>query len=76
MDSIRTTNNNHTDTLNKKEKEKAFKKTLELIKTEKLVVKLKKVPVNIYLFKVTNRNSRKRCDLCSKLTIKIPERRH
>ena len=42
MDSIRTTNNNHTDTLNKKEKEKAFTKTLELIKTEKLVVKLKK----------------------------------
>ena len=32
-------------------------------------------PVNIYLFKVTNRNTRKRCEICSKLTIKTPERR-
>ena len=31
---------------------------------------------NIYLFKVNNRNNRKRCEICSKLTIKIPERRH
>ena len=30
---------------------------------------------NIYLFKV-NRNSRKRCEICSKLTIKIQEQRH
>ena len=29
-----------------------------------------------YMFKVNNRNSRTRCELCSKLTIKIPERRH
>ena len=33
-------------------------------------------PTNIYLLKVNNRNSSKRCDICSKLTIKIPERRH
>ena len=32
-------------------------------------------PANIYLFKVNNRNSRKRCELLSKLTIKTPERR-
>ena len=31
---------------------------------------------NIYLFKVNNRNTRKRCDICSKLTIKTSERRH
>ena len=31
-------------------------------------------PANIYLFKVSNRNSWKRCEICSKLTIKIPER--
>ena len=31
-------------------------------------------PDNIYLFKVNNRNSTKRCDICSKLTIKKPER--
>ena len=33
-------------------------------------------PANIYLFKVNNRNTRKRCEICSKLIIKIPERRH
>ena len=26
-------------------------------------------PVNVYLFKVNNRNTRKRCGICSKLTI-------
>ena len=31
---------------------------------------------NIYLFKVNNRNTRKRCETCSKLTIKTPERCH
>ena len=30
---------------------------------------------NIYLFKFNNRNTRKRCEICSKLTIKTPERR-
>ena len=33
-------------------------------------------PANIYLFKVNNRNPRKRCQICSKLTIKTPERGH
>ena len=28
-----------------------------------------------YLFKVNNRNTRIRCEICSKLTIKTPERR-
>ena len=32
-------------------------------------------PANNYLLKVDNRNTRKRCDICSKLTIKTPERR-
>ena len=32
-------------------------------------------PANIYLYKVNNRNSRKRCEIFSKLTIKTPERR-
>ena len=32
-------------------------------------------PVNIYLFKFNNRNTRTRWEICSKLTIKIPERR-
>ena len=30
----------------------------------------------IYLLKVNNRNTRTRCEICSVLTIKIPERRH
>ena len=32
-------------------------------------------PANIYLFKVNSRNTKKRCEICSKLTIKIPEQR-
>ena len=32
-------------------------------------------PANIYLFNVNNRNTRTRCEICSKLTIKKPERR-
>ena len=32
-------------------------------------------PANIYFFKVNNRNTEKRCDIYSKLTIKTPERR-
>ena len=33
------------------------------------------IPANIYLFKVNNKDTRKRCKICSKLTIKTPERR-
>ena len=33
-------------------------------------------PVGIYLVKVNYRNTRTRCEICSKLTIKTPERRH
>ena len=29
-----------------------------------------------YMFKVYNRNTRIRCEICSKLTIKTPERRY
>ena len=32
-------------------------------------------PASIYFHKVTNRNTRKRCEIYSKLTIKAPERR-
>ena len=35
----------------------------------------KYVPAGIYLLKVNNRNTRTRCEICSKLTIKTPERR-
>ena len=33
-------------------------------------------PINIYLFKDSNRSTRKRCDICSKETIKTPKRPH
>ena len=33
-------------------------------------------PASIYLFKINNGNNRKRCEICSKLTIKKPERCH
>ena len=33
------------------------------------------LPASIYLLKVNNRNNRKRCKICSTLTIKTPERR-
>ena len=33
-------------------------------------------PVSIYMFKVNNKNTRTRCEICLKLTIKTPQRRH
>ena len=35
-------------------------------------IKNKQNPAGIYLLKVNNRNTRTRCEICSKLTIKIP----
>ena len=32
------------------------------------------IPVGIHMVKVNNRNTRTRCEICSKLTIKTPER--
>ena len=32
-------------------------------------------PGGIYMFKVNNKNIRTRCEICSKITVKIPERR-
>ena len=34
------------------------------------------IPTVNYIFKVNNRNTSRRCETCSKLTIKTPERRH
>ena len=33
-------------------------------------------PAGNYMFKADNRNTRARCEICSKLTIKTPEQRH
>ena len=36
---------------------------------------LRNKPAGNYMFKVNNRNTRTRCEICSKLTIKTPEQR-
>ena len=46
------------------------------IDDSKVVEKAGHILVGIYMFKVNNRNTRTRYENCSKLTIKIPERRH
>ena len=43
---------------------------LATISGKQLGVRISVFPANIYLFKDNNRNSRKRCEICSKLTIK------
>ena len=47
----------------------------ENIKIISKIVNLKKIhfPAGMYLLKVNNKNTRTRCEICSKLTIKIPE---
>ena len=37
---------------------------------------LKEHPAGIYLLKINNRNTKTRCEISSKLTLKIPERHH
>ena len=36
---------------------------------------LRAIPAGNYMFKVNNRSTKTRCEICSKLTIKTPERR-
>ena len=38
-------------------------------------IRLYLIPAGIYLFKVNNRKTRTRCEICSKLTINTPKRR-
>ena len=40
-----------------------------------LLASLCQYPAGVYQLKVKNRNTRARCEICSKLTIKTPERR-
>ena len=49
---------------------------VEAERIEKEEVKLQLKEVNLagnYMFKVNNRNTRTRCEICSKLTMKTPE---
>ena len=41
-----------------------------------MIFYLYKNPENKYMFKVNTRNSRKRCEIYFKLTVKTPEGRH
>ena len=50
------------------------KLTIETLEKGVKASKLTYHPAGIYLLKVNNRNTRKRCEICSKLTIKTPER--
>ena len=43
------------------------------MKNTQVVSQGRKIPAGIYLLKVNNRNTRTRCQICSKLTIKIPD---
>ena len=44
--------------------------------TSKIIIFEFIIPANTHLFKVNNRNNRKRCEIDSKLTVKTSERRH
>ena len=57
---------------------KRIEKEITLTNSKKTVAFTKKWHIinSIYLFKVNNRNTRTRCEICSKLRIKTPERRH
>ena len=46
-----------------------------LILPDRILVLSYKYPANIYLFTVNNRNTRKSCEICLKLTRKTPEPR-
>ena len=41
---------------------------------ELILANIRTSPVGIYLLKVNDRNTRTRCEICSKLTIKTPLR--
>ena len=43
---------------------------------EKQQILIESCSKNIYLFKVNNKNTRKRCEVCSNLKIMTPNRRH
>ena len=49
--------------------------TSEINRWFNLIKRQNNNPAGNYMFKVNNRNTRTRCEICSKLTIKTPERR-
>ena len=53
-----------------------FELKLERLTTNEIAGFFNHIPAGNYMFQVNNRNTRLRCEICSKLTIKIPERRY
>ena len=51
----------------------SMKNSLTLVSTSYYLIKIRS-PASNYMFQVNNRNTRTRCEICSKLTIKTPER--
>ena len=49
--------------------------TLQNVQSALLTLFQREKPANIYLHKVNNKNTRKGCEICSKLIMKTPERR-
>ena len=48
---------------------------MQILQNRGVETSLTRIPANINMFKVNNKNTRKRCEICSKLKIKTPERR-
>ena len=70
MDQIRVKNGKETI------KNRKFTTYLIRILVYYIMLQMLHFPAGNYMFKVNNRNTRTRCEICSKLTIKTPERRH
>ena len=49
---------------------------VDFLSAKSMVKVISFIPANTYLFKVNNRRTRKWHEICSKLTIKTPERHH
>ena len=47
-----------------------------LVTSRAMSIQSNQYPAGIYPLKVNNRNTRTKCKICSKLTIKTPEQRH
>ena len=62
----------HHSSVREVQKANSKRKVLQRKRFERIYI----YPAGNYMFKVNNRNTRTRCETCSKLTIKTPERRH
>ena len=65
---------NFTDELRVDNPLNEFSVSIPISRTRGMANEIKVNLANIYLFKVHHENTRKRCDICSKFTIKTPER--